>query len=322
MPADRAPHVLRSCRCTSACHTVANGNRRPGRRGARPRGPLGATARGRPAWRGAAARHRGGGHGQDHRPHPAHRPPHLVQAGAARGGPGPHLHRESGGGDGREGRPAHPVRLRRDVDRHLPRLRRPDSPRVGARGRARPRVPRPHAAGADHLPARAAMAIAAEALPSPRRPHAAPGRAARPGEPGQGRGHRALRLQGMGFGAPRDGAGPGRPRRRGAARRAGRVLRSLPAAPRRGGRGGLRRPDLPRPGAAARASGRAGRAARTPPVRAGRRVPGHQPRPARDDPAPGRTRPPQRHRRRRRRPGDLPLARRGGGEPARVPRPI
>ena len=109
----------------------------------------------------------------------------------ARGDPGPHLHREGGGGDGGARGPAHPLRLRGDLDRHLPRLRRPRPARGGAGGGAQPRVPRADAARADHLPARAAVAAAPAALPAAGRSHPPPRRAAHPGEPRQGRGRLA-----------------------------------------------------------------------------------------------------------------------------------
>ena len=89
---------------------------------------------------------------------------------------------------------------------------------------------------------------AARALPAAGRSHAPPGRAARPGEPRQGRGRLARGVPRLGRGA----AGR-RGRRRGRARR-GRARTSswppsttaLPDAAGRGGRRRLRRPDPPR----------------------------------------------------------------------------
>ena len=88
---------------------------------------------------------------------------------------------------------------------------------------------------------------------------------------------------------PRVGRGAAPPRRTTAderdeaatAPRAGGLLRRLPGAAGRGRARRLRRPDPPRADAAARAPRAAGAAARALPLRAGRRVPGHEPRAAR-----------------------------------------
>ena len=94
------------------------------------------------------------------------------------------------------------------------------------------------------------------------------------------------------------------------------LRRPRPAAG-RARRARLRRPDPARLPAAARAPARA--RARVPalPARAGRRVPGHELRPGHAAAAAGRGAP-RRHRRGRRRPGDLPLPRRLAEEPARL----
>ncbi len=160
------------------------------------------------------------------------------------------------------------------------------------------------------------MAAPPEALPPPRRSHPAPTGPARPGEPGQGRGRVAGGVPGLGRRAGRGGGERGGEGRRGPAPRAGRLLRRLPG-PDGGGRPrGLRRPDPPLAHAPARAPRAPRRPARALPVRAGGRVPGHEPCPARDAAA-GRGRGgPQHHRGGRRRPGHLPLAGGGGREPA------
>ena len=89
-------------------------------------------------------------------------------------------------------------------------------------------------------------------------------------------------------------------------------------APRRGRARRLRRPDPPHPRPPARAPVRPRAAAGAVPLRARGRVPGHEPRPARDAQAAGR-RDGQPHRGGRRRPGHLPLAGGGGGQPPRLP---
>ena len=112
---------------------------------------------------------------------------------------------------------------------------------------------------------------------------------------------------------PADGAGEG----------AGRGLQALPAAAAPGARHGLRRPDHEH-GAPAAGVPRRRRALPAPvPARAGRRVPGHQPRPvhagARAGRARARSRPAGRAvRRRRRRPVDLRLPRRDDPQHRRV----
>ena len=124
--------------------------------------------------------------------------------------------------------------------------------------------------------------------------------------PGLGRGEaRGRRDRG------RAGRGRHPPRARG-------LLRGAPEAARRGGARGLRRPDPPHPRPAARAAGRARAPPRPLPLRPRGRVPGHEPRPARDAQAPGGG-DGQPHRGGRRRPGHLPLAGRGRGQPAGLP---
>ena len=81
----------------------------------------------------------------------------------------------------------------------------------------------------------------------------------------------------------------------------------------------LRRPDLPHPGAPPREPVAPGQAPRPLPLHPRRRVPGHEPRAARDGAPPGRRRVPEHHRRGRRRPGHLPLARGRRRQPPRVP---
>ena len=176
------------------------------RRRAHPRGPDPRQARGRAPRRGAAADHRGRGHGQDPRPDPPHRAPHLEQARPPRGDPGPHLHGEGRRRDGGARGPAHPLRLRGDLDRHLPRLRGPDPPRGRAGGGPEPRVPGADPPRAGHLPPGAVVAAASPALPAARRSHPPPRRAAGAREPRQGRG----RLPGA---LPRVGGGSGCGRR-------------------------------------------------------------------------------------------------------------
>ena len=110
-------------------------------------------------------------------------------------------------------------------------------------------------------------------------------------------------------------------RRAGACRPRARVRPPLrrPRPPAvRARRARLRRPDPAGLPAAARAPARARAGGAPLPARARRRVPGHELRPG-DAAAAARRGAPQRHGRRRRRPGDLPLPRRVAEEPARLP---
>ena len=200
------------------------------RRGADPRRAERGAARGGAPRRGAAADHRRGRDRQDDRADAPHRAPHRDEARAARGDPRAHLHREGRRRDGRAGGPADPVRLRRDGDLDVPRVRRPRAARVGARGRARPPVPGALAAGAGDLPARAAVPAAARALPPARRPDPPPRRARDAREPRQGRGRLAGAVPRLGRGTARRGGG-----RRGAGRGASRTSSSPPSTRRTSG---------------------------------------------------------------------------------------
>ena len=295
------------------------------RRGPHPRRPLGRPARGRAPRRRAAAHHRRRGHRQDHGAHPAHRPPH---------------HHASARGPRRSSPSPSPTRPRREmaerVDQLIPygyaetwigtfhafgdRVLREGALEVGPQ----PGVPRAHAAGADHLPARAALAAAPRALPAARR--------SRPGTSprcstlvSRAKDEDVSPAALPRVGARRRGRSRGHDRARSATRRERHLelaafYETLPAAARRGGRRRLRRPDLAGPRAPARAAGRcwpscaratatswstSSRTRTTPSSSCVRLLAGD-----------GRA---QHHRGRRRRPGHLPLARRGRREPARLP---
>ena len=160
------------------------------------------------------------------------------------------------------------------------------------------------------------------ALPPAGRSHAAPGGAARPRRAAPRTRTCRPRSTARGPRPPRGGGG--RPRRRSTRPRRQVELAAFYETYQRllaeAGARRLRRPDPPRPRAAARRAGGARRAARALPLRPGRRVPGHEPRAARAGaPAGGRGTGPEHHGGGRRRPGDLPLARRRRREPARVP---
>ena len=122
-------------------------------------------------------------------------------------------------------------------------------------------------------------------------------------------------------------AGRGGRRRPGAARprrgrgREGARLRALHRAADAGRARGLQRPAVAGAAAAARASARPARAARPLPLRAGGRVPGHEPRAVRDGQAAGGPAQ-QSHGGRRRRPEHLPLPRRQAREPDGLPRAL
>ena len=145
------------------------------------------------AWDRASARRRGGGHRQDPGHHAADRVAHRDPASEAVGDPRPDVHRQGGRGDGRSGRPARAVRLHGHVDQHLPRVRRPDHPRVRPRARAADRRPRPDPGRGRDLPARAPLRIRPRRVPAARRPDAVPGRSRDVVQPVQGRGHLARR---------------------------------------------------------------------------------------------------------------------------------
>ena len=250
---------------------------------------------------------------------------HLIatQARAARGDPGPHLHREGRRRDGGARGPAHPLRLRRDLDL-APST--PSATTCCARRRSK-RGSNPEFRVLTRPEQIIFLRERLLRLPLERfRPLGDPtqhlSRPADPREPRQGRGRLA-----------RCSIGPGPRHRRPPRRRRGRAGRSRVATSSsrpstRRTRGCWRKPALvdfgdqihrtlallrERPALLAQA-------ARALPLRAGRRVPGHEPRAARDAAPAGRRRGAQHHRRGRRRPGDLPLARRGRREPAGLPR--
>ena len=139
-----------------------------------------------------------------------------------------------------------------------------------------------------------------QALDGPLRPRQGRGRHAR-GVPGP-RG----RARGGGRGPPgrRGAPGPGGPHAR-----AGAHLRRVPGPDGPRGLRRLRRPDLPRAPPLPRAAVRARQLSEAVPLRPGRRVPGHEPRAVRAGEA-ARGPAPERDRRGRRRPGDLPVPRR------------
>ena len=191
------------------------------------------------------------------------------------------------------------------------------------------------------LPARAPVRARARRVPPARRPDPVPRRARDAVLAGEGRGRLARRLPGARRAARRRGreaAADSRrrrprpptriatPRPRSARRPAGR--RSSPRAYARyqellaaNGVDRLRRPGVARAPAAARLAGRArGRPAPLP-VHPGRRVPGHEPGPVRARRARRRAAP-QRDGRRRRRPVDLQVPRRGDQQHPRVPRAL
>ena len=268
------------------CQTAAHGHRRRRRRGADPRRALRRPARGGAPRRRPAAHHRRRGHRQDDGAHAAHRPPHHVASarGPRRSWPSPSPRRRR-------------WRWRSGWTSSSPTA----TPRPGsapstpsataccARPRSRsglePGVPRADAARADHLPARAALAAA---------PRSASARSAIP--PGTWPRCSTLvsRAKDEDVSPARTAPGP----------------RRAAAAAARGRRGRGTRPERhlelaafyeayqallaeagvvdfgdqisPRPRACcATRPARAGQAARALPLRAGGRVPGHQPRAAR-----------------------------------------
>ena len=152
-------------------------------------------------------------------------------------------------------------------------------------------------------------------------------RAARPGEPRQGRGRVARAVPRVGRGAH---GGAAAHARRGA-RRGGdssssspRSTRPTSACWRRRARSTSATRSTARSPCCASARRLAGQAARALSLRAGRRVPGHEPRAARAGAAScaASGHEAQHHGGGRRRPGHLPLARRGRGEPAGLPAPV
>ena len=146
--------------------------------------------RGHPRRR-AAARGRRRRDRQDPGHHPADRLAHRDAPGEAIGDPGPDLHRQGRRGDGGPRRPARPVRLHGHGDLDVPRLRRRAHPRVRARARPADRRARPDPAGGRHLPARAPLRVRARRVPAARRPDPVPRRAGDAVQPLQGRGHLA-----------------------------------------------------------------------------------------------------------------------------------
>ena len=143
------------------------------------RAPRGAQRRAAPGGdprRRAAPRRRRRRDGQDAGHHPPDRLAHRDPPGPAVGDPRPDVHRQGRRGDAGPGRPARAVRLHGHGDRDVPRVRRPDHPRVRPRARARPRRPGPGPAGGRDLPARAPVRLRARALPAARRPDPLPRR--------------------------------------------------------------------------------------------------------------------------------------------------
>ena len=232
----------------------ATGRRRSAGRPRRAaRRPQPGAAQGGDARRGAAARRRRRRYRQDPGHHAPHRLADRDPPRATLGDPGADVHGEGRGGDAGPGGSARPVRLHGCVDRDVPRVRRPDHPRVRPRARPADGRPRPEPPGGRDLPPRAPVRVRARRVPAARRPDAVPRRARDALQPVQGRG----RLAG---GVPRPRRRARDPVRRGTGRRgarggrappgrAGPGLRSLPGAARGGRLHRLRRPGQPRPSA-------------------------------------------------------------------------
>ena len=147
--------------------------RRPaGRSRCAPRRPQSGAAEGRHPRRRAAPRRRRRGHRQDPGDHAADRLAHRDAAGEAVGDPRPHVHGEGRGGDAGQGRSARPVRLHGRRDRDVPRVRRPDHPRVRPRARPADRRPGPDPGGGRDLPPGAPVRIRPRSLSAPGRPDA------------------------------------------------------------------------------------------------------------------------------------------------------
>ena len=274
------------------------------------------------AWGRPDARRGRRGDRQDPGHHATDRLAHRDPPRAAVRDPGADLHGQGRRGDGRPGGPARAVRLHGHGDRDVPRLRRQPDPRVRPGARPADRRPGPVPARGRHLPARAPVRVRAGRVSTARRSDPLPGRAGDALQPLQGRGHQPGGLRG----AMPTGWRP-RPRASRRRRAAGRMRCRSDG---RGRRRGRRAPAPSWPGPTPRTSelmaengcidfgdqvalalrlvrtsaGSEGRHRRAVPLRARGRVPGHEPRAVRARRHPGRG-PPQRHGRRRRRPGDL-----------------
>ena len=266
-----------------AARRRVHGPSRGAERGAAP----GGHPRGRPAAGAGRRRHR-----QDPRADHADRPSVDHRPRPAVADPGRHLHQQGGARDARPGRQPDRRRGRRHVARHLPRHRRAH--------------PAP--------PCRAGRPEEQFHHPRHRRPDA-PDQAA-----AAGRGHRRQEMAGAravrhhpALEGPRAHArqGVGRRCRRVRQRPGRRHLPPVPGAARRGERRRFRRPGHALRDAVAEASRRAGAVSPPLPPHPGRRVPGHQ-RGAVSVAAAAGPGHPGHLLRRRRRPVDLWLARRGG----------
>ena len=169
--------------------------RRPaGRPGRAPRRAEPGAAAGGHARRGAAPRRRRRRDRQDPGHHPTDRLADRDAPGAALGDPRADVHGEGRGGDAGPGRPARAVRLHGRLDRHVPRVRRPDHPGVRAGARPADGRPRPDPAGGRDLPPRAPLRVRARRVPAARRPDAVPRRPRDAVQPLQGRGRLARRV--------------------------------------------------------------------------------------------------------------------------------
>ena len=211
------------------------------------------------------------------------------------GDPRPDLHRQGGGRDGGAGRPARPVRLHGQSDRHVPRVRRLGSsastPSSSGcrRTSASCREPRSSSSCASTCtpststatarsatrpaswPRSRRCSVAARTRTSARDAYVAHAERRCAAEAARGRRRRARRPERMRRGGRRGRPAPGR---------AGRRLRDVPAAAGRERLHRLRRPGRARAAAAARPppAVRADVAGALP-LRPRRRVPGHQPGP-------------------------------------------
>ena len=294
------------------------------RRGAHPRRPLPRPARGGAPRRRAAPHHRGRGHRQDHRPHAAHRPPHLEQARAARGDPGPHLHREGGRS-----------RWRSAWTSSSPTATRRRS--IGTFHAFGDRVLREAALEGGLNPEFRVLTRPEQIIFLRERLWSLPLRRFRPlGDPTR---HLAA-LLGLVSRAKDEDVSPEEYRAWAAARAAtaaddvardeaerhlelAAFYAAVPGPARRGGRSSTSATrSTARSACCATRPGAARAPARALPLHPGGRVPGHEPRPARDGAAPRRRGLAQHHGGGRRRPGHLPLARGGRRQPAGLPRAL
>ena len=251
------------------------------------------------ARRGAALDPRGGGLGQDAGAHPPHRLAGARGAGAARRDHGRHLHQQGGGRAEGARREAGRARGAAALGRDLSRGGRADpAPRV--RG-AEPRPRLRHLRRAGH-----ARRVQTR-LPGPG--------ARRQQREGVPRAHRRLEERGAAAGRGAT-CSVRRARPDGEAR-----LRALPARAAAGLGGGLRRPDRAGDRAVPRAAGDPRALCGALPLSIGRRVSGHEPGPVHALAA-ARLRARKPVRGGRRRPVDLPLARRDGRQHPRLPPPL